>query len=111
MEQELMDEDLIDNFLARLKTEGRSSPLGQHWARFHSLLCGHAGPVPASRPPVPLILAASGESDHTKHRRLAEQLRWAQTNGVLKESLQFLVNLQPDQWNECAAKDWSRSNY
>jgi len=106
-----MRESLINNFLERIKTEGRSSPAGQHWATFHDLLCSHARRVGAKRPPVPLILAALGAADRSKHQRLAEQLRWAQANGVLTEALQFLGNLPPDQWNQGTAENWHRSAY
>jgi hypothetical protein len=106
-----MDDALIDDFLERIKTEGRSSPAGMHWMAFHELLCSHAGAVGAKRPPMPLILAASGEADSTKHQRLGEQLRWAQEHGVLVEALQFLNALQPDQWNWGTAENWRRSSY
>lgn len=106
-----MGETLIDDFLERIKTEERSSPEGQHWLAFHDLLCRHARRVGAERPPVPLILAASGESDNSKHRRLAEQLRWAQANGFLSEALGFLSDLQPNQWNLGTAENWYRSSY
>jgi len=106
-----MDEALINNFLERIKTEGRSSPAAMHWMAFHELLCSHAGAVGANRPPMPLILAASGEADSTKHRRLGEQLRWAQANGALTEALQFLSDLAPDRWNRGTAENWYRSAY
>jgi len=106
-----MDDALIDDFLERIKTEGRSSPAGMHWMAFYELLCSHAGAVGANRPPMPLILAASGEADSTKHRRLGEQLRWAQANGALTEALQFLSDLAPDRWNRGTAENWYRSAY
>ena len=106
-----MDETLIDDFLERIKTEGRSSPAGMHWMAFHELLSHHAGQAGTERPPMPLILAASGEADSTKHRRLGEQLHWALEHGVLVEALQFLNALQPDQWNWGTAESWHRSSY
>jgi hypothetical protein len=106
-----MDDALIDDFLERIKTEGRSSPAGMHWMAFHELLCSHAGAVGANRPPMPLILAASGEADSTKHQRLAEQLHWAQANGALTEALQFLSDLAPDRWTRGTAENWHRSAY
>ena len=60
---------------------------------------------------MPLILAASAESNASKHQRLAEQLRWAQKTGVLEGGLQFLIDLQPDQWNEGTVESWQRSSY
>ena len=106
-----MDERLVNRFLERIRTEGRSSPTGQQWAAFHDLLCRHALRVGVERPPVPLILAASGEASSSKHQRLSAQLHWAQVNGVLTEALQFLADLQQDQWNHCAAQNWHRSDY
>ena len=106
-----MGEALIDDFLERIKTEGCSSPAGQHWLAFHDLLYRHARRVGAERPPMPLILAASGESDNSKHQRLAEQLRWAQANGFLSEALEFLSDLQPNQWNRNTAENWYCSSY
>jgi hypothetical protein len=106
-----MDDASIDNFLGRIKAEDRSSPAGQHWAAFHELLCSHARRLDVRRPPMPLILAASGESDSSKYRRLAEQLHWAQANGVLAEALRFLTDLAPDQWNEGSTENWHRTFY
>jgi hypothetical protein len=79
----------IDQFLSDLKAGGRSSPAGDYWQRFYKLLqtkikAGHGNP------PVPMILAASGESDDSKHRRLASQLQWALENGCLEAALKYL---------------------
>jgi very-short-patch-repair endonuclease len=101
----------ITSFLEKIKSEGRSSPAGQHWMAFHELLCRHATRIGAGRPPVPFILAASGESDSSKHKRLGEQLRWAQANGTLTEALEFLRGLRSDQWNRGIAENWNRSSY
>src|SRR6266702_1005740 len=105
------EEHLISTFLEQIKSEGRSTPAGQHWNVFHELLCRHAARIGVGRPPVPFILAASGESDSSKHRRLGEQLRWAQVNGSLKEALEFLRGLRPDQWNRGTVENWDRSSY
>jgi hypothetical protein len=106
-----MEQGPINSFLERIKVEGRSSPAGQHWAAFHALLSGCSQPTPAGKPPPPLILAAAGESGDSKHRRLGEQLRWAEANGVLTDALQFLNDLKPDQWNSGSAESWNRSLY
>ena len=106
-----MDEAPIESFMDRIKADGRSSPTGIHWKSFHDLLCRQAVRLGAKRPPVPLILAASGEASSSKHQRLGEQLRWAQANGVLAEALEFLHQLQPDHWNQVATADWYRSGY
>jgi hypothetical protein len=106
-----MAEAVIDNFMKQLKAEGRSSPAGQHWAKFHEMLCHHSQRIGAGRPPVPLILAASGESDAAKHRRLAEQLYWAETNGVVSEALEFLRGLPEDHWNSNSVEKWNATSY
>jgi len=106
-----MDDALINSFLERIKSEGRSSPAGQHWLAFHELLCQRSAKAGAGRPPVPLILAASGESNSSKHQRLEEQLRWAHANGVLAEAIEFLNGLPPEQWNLGTAENWHRSSY
>lgn len=106
-----MDETPITNFLEQIKAEGRSSPAGQYWMAFHEMLCRQASRTVIVRPPMPLILAASGESDFSKHKRLEEQLRWAQENGVLDEAIEFLRGLRPDQWNCGTPENWHRSSY
>ncbi len=106
-----MDDQAITDFLEQIRAEGRSSPAGQHWMAFHEMLCRQAVRTGAGRPPVPFILAASGESDSSKLRRLGEQLRWAQDNGTLEEALEFLRGLRPDQWNSGTAENLHRSSY
>ena len=86
------DPTTIDTCLGALKAQGRSSPAGLHWQRFYELLMGHRGQG-RGHPPVPLILAASGASDASKHHRLGDQLRWAEQNGCLAEAIRFLTVL------------------
>jgi hypothetical protein len=101
----------IDEFLKTIKSDGRSSPAGRHWDDFHKLLCQLAAQGKTARPPLPLILAASGESDGTKHERLGEQLKWAKANGLLAAALEFLQKLDSSNWNHGTAKDWDQSSY
>jgi len=68
-----MSKEMIAAFLDEIKKEGRSSAAGMYWNDFYKLLCRH-GRNSDSNPPVPLILASSGESNATKHRRLETQL-------------------------------------
>jgi hypothetical protein len=105
------DEITIDEFLTGVKSAGRSSPAGKHWDAFHRLLCQSAAPGKTMRPPMPLILAASAESNGAKHERLAEQLRWARANGALEPALTFLRSLDPQDWNHGTLKDWDQSSY
>jgi hypothetical protein len=100
----------IDQFLSDLRVGGRSSPAGIHWQHFHELLqakrrAGHGNP------PLPLILAASGESDGSKHRRLSSQLQWALENGSLDDALKYLQRLPVEHWNSCASEQWDQDSY
>ena len=106
-----MDEPTIEQFLSRIRAEGRSSPAGQYWAAFHKLLSSRVGRTGGRRPPMPLILAASGESNAAKHARLAEQLQWAHANGGLAEAMEFLETLEADKWNEGGAETWHQESY
>jgi hypothetical protein len=106
-----MDDSSINEFLERIKADGRSSPAEMHWGEFHEMLCRHGERVGAKRPLMPLILAASGESSSTKHYRLREQLRWAQDKGCLVEALHFLNDVPPEKWNRDTAENWNRSSY
>jgi hypothetical protein len=105
------DEPQIEEFLLRIKSEFRSSPAGIYWNDFYKILCRRAPTSGMGKPPVPLILAASDESNSAKHYRLGEQLRWAQANGVLEQAFQFLGSLKPDQWNHCTPEKWNESSY
>jgi hypothetical protein len=78
---------------------------------FHELLCRHATRAGAGDPPRPFILAASGESNSSKHERLGEQLRWAQANGIIVEALDFLRSLRSDQWNQSTTNNWHKPSY
>lgn len=106
-----MGDESVKEFLDRIRQEGRSSPAGMYWDDFYNLLRRRAEAVGVAKPPVPLILAAAGESDSSKHRRLADQLAWAEANGVLPEALTFLAALSAEKWNHSSAEDWDRSSY
>ena len=98
----------IEEFLAALKADGRSSP--KDWHRFHQFLQSkkQAG---QKDPPVPLILAASDESNATKHQRLSAQLYWAQENGRIEDALRYLSDIPVEQWNACSSDEWFQDNY
>lgn len=98
----------IEQFLRALKADGRSSP--SDWQQFHSFL--ERKRQPRQTPPsVPLILAASGESNASKHERLGEQLVWASEHGCLDEALDYLNAIPRDQWNSCAQEQWHQDSY
>ena len=98
----------IDQLLGVLQADGRSSP--KDWHRFHLFLKARkrAG---QKDPPVPLILAASGESDASKYRRLTEQMQWAQEVGCLDGALQYLRDIPADEWNSCPLEQWNQESY
>jgi hypothetical protein len=98
----------IDEFLAALKADGRSSP--KDWHRFHLFLKANKQ-TGQKDPPVPLILAASDESNATKHHCLSAQLHWAQENGCLDESLRYLSEIPVEQWNSCSLEQWDQDSY
>jgi hypothetical protein len=103
-----MTETRIISFLDTLKSEGKSSP--SDWDRFYQFLAAKKMPN-QKPPPVPFILAASGESDASKHRRLGDQLRWAAANNCLDDAIRYLEQVPIEQWNSSQAKDWERDSY
>ena len=106
----MSDAAAIDAFLARLKSEGRSSPAGMHWHEFHRWLSARASKT-MSKAPAPLILADSGASDASKHARLREQLHWASNAGAVEEALKWLQALPSDAWNEAPLHRWYEDNW
>jgi len=100
----------IEVFLGSLKEQGRSSPAGMHWQRFYEFLQAKRR-QDQGKPPVPLILAASGESDASKHRRLGDQLHWAEANGCLNEALRCLTDMPSEDWNTYPLAQWNQDSY
>ncbi|HOO50073.1 MAG TPA: hypothetical protein PLK94_02175, partial [Alphaproteobacteria bacterium] len=96
----------IEFFLNEIKGEGKSSPAGMYWNDFFLFLKKHKSHNEPD-PPVPLILAASGESDASKHFRLSEQLYWAADHNCLDEAIKFLKNISSEKWNKGALEDWN----
>ena len=103
-------EPSIEVFLGTLKEQGRSSPAGMHWQWFYEFLLAKRRQGQGN-PPVPLILAASGESDASKHRRLGDQLRWAEANGCLADAIRSLTDLPAEDWNACPPAQWNQDSY
>ena len=100
----------ITDCLALSKAEGRLSPAGMHWLKFHDLLVKRRKSS-GGEPPLPLILAAASESDANKHHRLAQQLEWASDNHCLDDALVFLNNLPHETWNIASPEQWCLDNY
>jgi hypothetical protein len=106
----MMGKDRIEAFLADCKAAGRSSPAGMAWHEFWTWLSA-AKPADADGPPVPLILAASGESDASKHSRLRKQLDWADRHGLLDVALSWLADLPAERWNTGRLDSWHADSY
>lgn len=99
----------IEGFLGEVGQDHRSSLDGKYWHEFYRLLSRHA---PAGgKPPTPLILGASGESNDAKFARLREQLLWASEQRHLDEALSFLESFDPLHWNSVVSGDWARDSY
>ena len=107
----MVDEEMKQEFLARIKSEERSSPTGKHWADFHAVLTQHQRASESGRPLAPLILAASGASDRDKHQRLSDQLDWAIANDCFEAAINFLEKLDDDNWNSSTPDNWNAENY
>jgi hypothetical protein len=60
---------------------------------------------------VPLILAAASESARAKHRRLSDQLAWADEIGCLDAAIQHLEGLPADRWEFCGFTAWDKTGY
>ena len=98
----------IDAFLLELRAHGRSNL--EQWHEFYLFLKtktreGHRVP------PVPMILAASGESAASKYNRLSEQLAWARENGCLDEVLDYLNDIPAEGWSTCPPDQWNEEHY
>jgi len=91
-----------------LKADGRSSP--KDWYRFYLFLQAKKEKCDKD-PPVPLILAASDESNATKHERLSAQLYWANENGCLDDVFRYLIEIPVGQWNASPPDGWFQSTY
>ena len=105
-----MDESKIQEFLDESKAQGKASPDGMYWNDFFLFIRKYkqAG---ETDPPVPLILAASGESPASKQQRLEAQLEWAQTNNCLEQAIDFLKKLDDQKWVTSPASGWNTSSY
>lgn len=106
------DKERKEIFLATIKSVGRSSPAGRFWADFHDHLSKVGASGTHDKPPVPLILAASAESNRSKHDRLDQQLQWAIEHGCLEQAIAYLERLvRDDQWNSGSQNTWDHDSY
>ena len=85
----MTDEDRRQQFLAKIKSQGRSSPAGKYWAEFHALLKyhGRTGGCDATNVPDPCGIR---RIESTKLDRLAQQLRWAIDHECFAQAVAFL---------------------
>lgn len=105
-----MTDPRIEDFLKMIKTDDRSSPKGVRWHEFYEFLISKKRQG-QTKPPVPLILAASGESDASKYRRLSDQLQWALQNDCLDEAIDYLQGIPRDHWNISPIGRWDQDSY
>jgi hypothetical protein len=100
----------ITLFLAHINAEGRSSPAGMHWQKFHDLLIKQRQ-IGQGEHPTPLIWAVASESDASKHDCLANQLEWAEAHGCPDAAVAFLDKLPPENWNTSSLAQWKQDSY
>jgi hypothetical protein len=98
----------VDTFLSEIKSDRRSSPSGRHWNDFCKWLEKNV-PNQIEKPPMPLILAASGASDATKHECLREQLLFAERHGFSIKAIKWLTTLPHGDWNHGSEGNWQQS--
>lgn len=105
-----MTDPKIEDFLKMIKADDRSSPQGARWHEFYEFLISKKRQG-QKEPPVPLILAASGESAASKYSRLSDQLHWALQNDCLDEAIGYLQGIPREQWNISPIGRWNRDSY
>ena len=91
--------------LEDLYRKGISSPMGARWHEFYVHLQSKSR---SSKPPVPLILAASGASAKAKHDRLSQQLEWAISHGCFEDAVSWLNAMSCSDWEYCELENWNR---
>lgn len=100
----------IEQVLSQMQSEGRYSLVGQSWMEFDDFLSTHQT-YTSIEPPVPLILASSGELNGTKRYRLRDPLKWAARHGLLPAALIWLDRLPFSEWNSCAHAISNKTNH
>lgn len=103
-----MTEEVIKAFSSDLIARGYCAPTGKRWQEFFDRIRCYST---ESRPPAPLILAASGEPPSRKHLRLIEQLRWSASCHRIDDALQFLKELDHTDWEVVEGDQWSKQRY
>lgn len=101
------DERHIDEYLARLKQDGKSAPAGRHWDQLYRLITKDF--PKSAHPALPLILAGSIACNADKQQRLREHLVWASAQGRLPEAFEFLDRIPEGGWNVGPLDSWTRS--
>ena len=97
----------IADYIAKLKSEWRSSPAGIHWHRFYQRITRN---IPKDEwPPNPLILGGSIASDAHKLERLEVHLKWAAQCDRLDEAIRLLDRIPKKDWNIGDEQTWFNS--
>ena len=99
-----------EEFLEEIKSRGLSSPAGIHWDRLRRTILKYATNQDGEKLKNSLIMGGSIASHAIKHKRLSEQLDWAERHGCLRETLEYLRLLSEDKWNKSTGNDWDEEH-
>lgn len=89
----------LDDLLAELRRHGHICPMPQPWNALWQALPDIRRKGGGWEPPAPLILAAwSGTTDAEKRARFELHLRWADTHGVLADTVHRMSQWKPTDW-------------
>jgi hypothetical protein len=95
----LDDNPQLVSLLDYVKADGRVCPMPIRWQELWEMLPGRERRGMAWEPPAPLILGEWWSTpSFAKVERLAEQIRYAHTHGVLAEVDGFLRGLPEAEW-------------
>jgi len=89
-----------EQFIARMKSDGRVRPQPLRWNELWDLLPGRKRVGVGWETPLPRILVAwHHASDAEKRQRLHPHLRWAEKHDVLDQAINFLKSLPAPDWH------------
>ena len=92
-------QEQLNSLIAYGSENGRVCPLPVPWNELWEMLPERRREGFGWQPPLPLILAAWGNSSsEDKRQRLHEHLAWALAHGALNEVDAYLRGLSEDQW-------------
>ena len=90
----------VESILAELNASGKVCPQPEQWNQLWQMLPNRRQIGAKWEPSLPLILAAwHHTSDSEKRDRLALHLRWAEEHQCLPIVIDFLNDLEPEEWH------------